>query len=96
MDPWTTSAVSKFAADKVKMVLTGDGGDEVLSGYRGYIGLKFIEKYKRIPYVIRKNLPLGVHAFSYLFKGTQKYKLNRIVNILETANLPFQERLIQK
>ncbi|MCH8033714.1 MAG: asparagine synthase (glutamine-hydrolyzing) [Bacteroidetes bacterium] len=91
-----TGYVSKFAADKVKMVLTGDGGDEVLSGYRGYIGLKFIEKYKRIPYVIRKNLPFGVHAFSYLFKGTQKYKLNRVVNILETANLPFQERLIQK
>ena len=39
-----TGYVSKFAADKVKMVLTGDGGDEVLSGYRGYIGLKFIEK----------------------------------------------------
>jgi asparagine synthase (glutamine-hydrolysing) len=31
-----TGHVSRFASEKVKMILTGDGGDEVLSGYRVY------------------------------------------------------------
>ena len=41
--------VSGFAAEKVKMVLTGDGGDEVLSGYTSYQGIKLANIIKSVP-----------------------------------------------
>ena len=44
-----TGHVSKFAASKVKMVLTGDGGDELLSGYTTYQGEKFSEQFQKLP-----------------------------------------------
>ena len=51
-----TYYVSKFAREKVKMVLTGDGGDEVLSGYNSYAGLKIANLYRKIPSPVEKVL----------------------------------------
>ena len=42
-----------FARKKVKMVLTGDGGDEVLSGYNTYLGLKLNDYYLKFPSFFR-------------------------------------------
>jgi asparagine synthase (glutamine-hydrolysing) len=91
-----TGYVSKFAAQEVKMVLTGDGGDEVLSGYRSYVGQKFVEKYNRVPSFVRKKLPGLVKASLPLYKGRIRYKMNRTANVLESANWSFLERLVNK
>jgi asparagine synthase (glutamine-hydrolysing) len=91
-----TGYVSKFASNKVKMVLTGDGGDEVLSGYLGYKGLKFIEKYKTFPPYIRNIMAHNVDFISYFFNNSFRYKINKISNVLKTAELPFIERFVQK
>jgi asparagine synthase (glutamine-hydrolysing) len=88
--------VSKFAERKVKMVLTGDGGDEVLSGYNSYAGIKFSNKYSQLPVIIQKAFPTGIDFLSKAFNGKIRYKLNHIVNVLETANYPFVQRIANK
>jgi asparagine synthase (glutamine-hydrolysing) len=88
--------ISKFASKKVKMVLTGDGGDEVLSGYSTYQGVKFAELYKILPFYIRSLLTDGLSKFSNLLKNKYRYKLNRVLNVLEASNLPFIDLMIRK
>ncbi|MFA5010584.1 MAG: asparagine synthase (glutamine-hydrolyzing) [Ignavibacteria bacterium] len=87
-----TWQVSNYASKKVKMVLTGDGGDEVLSGYTSYVGIKFINYYKSLPHIIRANIPKLINIGQRFSGNSLSYKLNRISNILFTANLSYQER----
>lgn len=92
-----TGHVSKFtAANKVKMVLTGDGGDELLSGYTTYQGEKFSEKYKSLPKWIRNGFPGFVHKAATPFRGAIRYKLNRVQDVCELANMDFESRYINK
>jgi asparagine synthase (glutamine-hydrolysing) len=91
-----TGYISKYAAEKVKMVLTGDGGDEVLSGYTTFQGEKFAKQYQQWPSPIRKMLPQLVKASATPFKGNLRYKLNRVAKVLESSNQPFEKRLVSK
>ncbi len=91
-----TGEISKYAAQYVKMVLTGDGGDEVLSGYTIYQGEKFARQFRTLPLPVRKFLPFLVRMGATPFRGRLRYKLNRIKRILESSNEPFERRLWQK
>ncbi|MFX0195704.1 MAG: asparagine synthetase B family protein, partial [Candidatus Hodarchaeota archaeon] len=51
--------VAKLASRHVKMVLTGEGGDELFAGYARYAGERLSPVFKRIPSPIR-SLALGV------------------------------------
>ena len=50
-----TFFVSKMASTKVKVCLSGDGGDESFSGYNHYLGAKILGS-KWIPHSVRKGL----------------------------------------
>lgn len=91
-----TIQVSKLASEKVKMVLTGDGGDEVLSGYTSYTGIKLASLIKKIPLIVRKFIISNIYFLSKVFKGNIRYKLNKIKNIIETAELDFVDRMVVK
>jgi len=91
-----TGKVSELAVRKVKMVLVGDGGDEVLSGYTTYQGEKFAAMYKTWPEWIRKAVPNFIELISLPLRGGLKYKSNRISGILTFSNLDFVERLSYK
>lgn len=91
-----TGQVSRFAAKNVKMVLTGDGGDEVLSGYSTYQGVKFAQKFQGMPKLVQKGLPKVLNTTSGAFKGGMRYKLNRYGNLLTSSSQDYNTRLLHK
>jgi len=90
-----TWQVSSFAGKRVKMVLTGDGGDEVLSGYNSYAGVKLSEYIFRMPFNLKMFSQL-MRLFAMPIKGSNRYKVNKIANIIEMASVPFAQRMYLK
>lgn len=91
-----TGQVSRFAAKSVKMVLTGDGGDEALSGYNGYQSEKFGALYGRIPSFLRKVPESVLAAAAKIAPRSSRYNLARIRNVLALSGKEFLERLFVK
>lgn len=58
-----TYFVSRFASEHVKVVLTGDAGDEMFMGYSKYLIDYYSKKYKKVPRFLRKGViePIVYH-----------------------------------
>jgi len=91
-----TGHVARLAAAHVKMVLTGDGGDEVLSGYPGYQVEKLAGTYTRLPRVLRGIGEGALSGAASVTRGRLRYGLNRYERMLRTAGWPFAQRLLEK
>lgn len=84
-----TFLVSKIASQMVRVVLTGDGGDEVFAGYPTHYAFKVSRIFRLIPGWIRRNLinrivlslPTSFERISF------DYKAKRFVT---GADLPFE------
>jgi len=84
-----TFLVSKIAARHVKVVLTGDGGDEIFAGYPTHTAYRVSRLFRLIPRWIRANMiiPSVMALPTSLERISFDYKAKRFVT---GADLPFQ------
>ncbi len=91
-----TDMVSRYAATKVKMVLTGDGGDECLGGYTAYKAIKvsaMVNAY--LPPFVKHALLVSLRAAQGAVKGGARHRLTKIRRALSSSLLPFSSRMAE-
>lgn len=86
-----TFLVSKLANKKVKVALTGDGGDENFAGYERYVFVKLAESLGKLPHFFRKILSIIGGFIFILYPSKQTERINRFFSSL---SLPFYSRYI--
>lgn len=86
-----TALISKLAAAKVKVALTGDGGDENFAGYDRYFFIKIFGSLSKSPALLKKALGLAgkLGAKTYPTKLTQRASI-----FLSTLNQPFDQAYV--
>jgi len=80
-----TYYVAKMTKDYVKVVLTGDAGDENFAGYPRYLRSRWVASFTKIPEKLRKDLlPKFLRGFSVL--RWKEKTLNRLCDFMESLS----------
>jgi asparagine synthase (glutamine-hydrolysing) len=91
----TTYLICKASREKLTVLLSGMGGDEIFGGYPRYPAMKLAQYYNKIPRFVREGvlrelvnrLPGAKPGrFTALFRNTKK--------LVKSASLPFQQRYL--
>ncbi len=90
-----TYYVASLTKDYVKVVLTGDAGDENFAGYRRYLFSKWVPLLSNVPERVRKVVMpqlLRIFASSHV----KEAKLNRLANFLQMLTTNQQENYLEQ
>src|SRR2546430_9423973 len=95
--------VAELAARDVKMVLTGEGGDELFAGYARYTGERFSSLFQRIPKAAKSlvlaassRLPGLRRQNLALYALSQPEEVTRFVNWFPLFNSEMKHALLSK
>jgi len=96
-----TYMVSKYAKEHVKVVLTGDAGDELFAGYDKYLKNYYVQKYNKFPNCVKKIvagilniLPVDSHLHRKMNKVVQASKLDLFALRLEAMKLGIKNDIL--
>ncbi len=85
-----TWLLAEAARAQVKVILSGEGADELFGGYPTYLGFKFAERWQRVPGAFRSVVRWAVDRWpSSTGKMTLEFMLKQF---LSAAELPWLER----
>src|SRR5579859_3971036 len=70
-----TYLVSEFAAQHVKVVLTGDGGDELFAGYDSFFDIGKLSAFDHIPQVVRRVISSVADLLPYSAYGKNRLRV---------------------
>ena len=87
----TYFCAKQAASDGVRIMLAGDGGDEIFGGNERYAKQRVFEYYSRLPESVRKHL-IEPAAFNFP-GGNALLPVRKLKSYITQANIPLPERM---
>lgn len=89
----TTYLVSELAAQQVKVILSGVGGDELFAGYKRYLGDHYSRRYQRLPRWLRRQVLSPLAAALPSSRQSRMMDLARYAKkFVRASELPWREQ----